>query len=71
VSGCTVHVVSDTLDNGPILLQSAVPVLEGDTDDALAERILKEEHRIFSEAIGLYLDGRFDIEGRVARRIDA
>jgi phosphoribosylglycinamide formyltransferase-1 len=70
VSGCTVHVVNDTLDGGPILLQAAVPVLEGDTVEALSARILKEEHRIYSEAIGLYLDGRFDIEGRVARRID-
>jgi phosphoribosylglycinamide formyltransferase-1 len=70
VSGCTVHVVNDTLDGGPILLQAAVPVLEADTLDALAERILKEEHRIYSEAIGLYLDGRFAIEGRSARRID-
>jgi phosphoribosylglycinamide formyltransferase-1 len=70
VSGCTVHVVNDTLDSGPILLQAAVPVLEGDSVEALAERILKEEHRIYSEAIGLYLDGRFAIEGRLARRID-
>ncbi|HEX4997880.1 MAG TPA: phosphoribosylglycinamide formyltransferase [Terriglobia bacterium] len=69
-SGCTVHLVTDTLDGGPILLQAAVPVLEDDTPDTLAERILNEEHRIYSEAIGLVLDGRFDLEGRRVRRMD-
>src|SRR5206468_3670322 len=52
-SGCTVHFVDDTLDQGPIILQSAVPVLSDDTVEQLSERILREEHRIYSDAIEL------------------
>jgi phosphoribosylglycinamide formyltransferase-1 len=63
-SGCTVHFVDDSLDGGPIVLQAAVPVLDNDTAETLAERILKEEHRIYSEAIGLVLSGRCEIAGR-------
>ena len=63
-SGCTVHFVDDSLDGGPIILQAAVPVLDNDTSETLAARILKEEHRIFSEAIGLVLSGRCEIAGR-------
>ena len=63
-SGCTVHFVDDSLDGGPIILQAAVPVLDNDTTETLAARILKEEHRIFSEAIGLVLSGRCEIAGR-------
>jgi phosphoribosylglycinamide formyltransferase 1 len=63
-SGCTVHFVDDTLDEGPIVLQAAVPVLNDDTAETLAARILKEEHRIYSEAIGLVLSGRCEITGR-------
>ena len=63
-SGCTVHFVDDSLDGGPIILQAAVPVLDNDTSAMLAARILKEEHRIFSEAIGLVLSGRCEIAGR-------
>ena len=63
-SGCTVHFVDDTLDGGPIILQAAVPVLDGDTAEELSARILKEEHRIYSEAIGLVLSGRVEIQGR-------
>ncbi len=63
-SGCTVHFVDDTLDGGPIILQAAVPVLHDDTAESLSARILKEEHRIYSEAIGLVLSGRCEIEGR-------
>lgn len=64
VSGCTVHFVDENLDAGPIVLQAAVPVLDEDTADTLAVRILKEEHRIYSEAIRIVLGGRFRIEGR-------
>ena len=64
VTGCTVHFVDELLDAGPIILQAAVPVLEGDTDESLAARILKEEHRVYSEAIRLVLGGRWRIEGR-------
>src|SRR2546421_1602834 len=63
-SGCTVHFVDDSLDGGPIILQAAVPVLDNDTSATLAARILKEEHRIFTEAIGLVLSGRCETAGR-------
>ncbi len=64
VSGCTVHFVDDRLDGGPIILQAAVAVLDDDTEETLAARILVEEHRIYSEAIGIVLSGRWRIEGR-------
>ncbi len=63
-SGCTVHLVGDALDGGPIILQAVVPVLDSDTSDVLAARILKEEHRIYSEAIDLVVSGRCEIQGR-------
>jgi len=63
-SGCTVHFVDERLDAGPIILQAVVPVEDSDTPDALAARILLEEHRIYTEAVGIVLDGRFRIEGR-------
>ena len=63
-SGCTVHFVDDSLDGGPIVLQAGVPVLDSDSAETLAARILKEEHRIYSEAIGLVLSGRCEIVGR-------
>ena len=64
VSGATVHLVTSELDGGPIILQAAVPVLEGDTEDSLATRILVEEHRIYPEAIRIVLDGRWTLAGR-------
>lgn len=64
ISGCTVHFVDEQLDAGPIILQAAVPVLDHDTEQTLAARILVEEHRIYSEAIGIVLSGRWKIEGR-------
>jgi phosphoribosylglycinamide formyltransferase-1 len=64
VSGCTVHFVDEHLDAGPIVLQAAVPVLDDDTEETLAARILVEEHRIYSDAIGIILSGRWRIEGR-------
>ena len=63
-SGCTVHFVDEGLDSGPIIRQAVVPVLDNDTEEALSARILKEEHRIYSEAIGLVLSGQFRIDGR-------
>ena len=63
-SGCTVHFVDDALDGGPIISQAAVPVLDDDTAETLSGRILKEEHRIYSEAIDLVLSGRCEIQGR-------
>ena len=64
VSGCTVHFVDENLDAGPILIQATVPVRDDDTADTLSARILKEEHRIYSEAIRLVLSGGWRIEGR-------
>jgi phosphoribosylglycinamide formyltransferase 1 len=64
ISGCTVHFVDQELDAGPIILQAAVPVRDDDTEQTLSARILVEEHRIYSEAIGIILSGRWRIEGR-------
>jgi len=64
VSGCTVHYVDEDLDAGPIILQAPVEVRDDDTPDTLAARILVEEHRIYSRAIALHLDGRLAIRGR-------
>jgi phosphoribosylglycinamide formyltransferase 1 len=64
VSGCTVHFVDEHLDAGPIILQAVVPIEDGDTPDTLSERILREEHRIYSEAARIVLEGRYRIEGR-------
>jgi phosphoribosylglycinamide formyltransferase-1 len=64
ITGCTVHFVDEYLDAGPIVLQAAVPVMDSDTAETLAERILTEEHRIYSEAIRIVLEGNFRIEGR-------
>lgn len=63
-SGCTVHFVDENLDAGPIVQQSVVPVLDEDTVETLSARILKEEHRIYSEAIGAVLSGKYRIDGR-------
>jgi phosphoribosylglycinamide formyltransferase-1 len=63
-SGCTVHLVDENLDAGPILSQAIVPVQDGDTDETLSARILAEEHRIYSEAVHLILSGNYRIEGR-------
>ena len=65
VSGCTVHFVDEGCDTGPIIAQAAVPVLEGDTEETLSARILKEEHRLYSEAVQSYAQGKLSIEGRV------
>ena len=63
-AGCTVHFVDENLDAGPIVLQAVVQVLDDDTPETLSARILKEEHRIYSEAVRIVLEGRFRIEGR-------
>lgn len=63
-SGATVHFVDAGVDTGPIILQAAVPVFDSDTRDSLAARILREEHRIYSEALQLIATGRFEIDGR-------
>ena len=70
ITGCTVHFVDEQLDSGPIILQSAVPVLDDDMDESLSARILEYEHRIYSEAIGIVASGAYRIAGRrVIRRL--
>lgn len=64
MTGATVHIVNWELDNGPIVLQASVPVLDDDTVETLSARILVEEHRIYPEAIRLILEGHWSIEGR-------
>ncbi len=63
-AGCTVHFVDENLDAGPIILQSVVPVNDDDTEESLSARILKEEHRIYSEAVRIVLEGKYKIAGR-------
>jgi len=63
-AGCTVHFVDENLDAGPIVQQAVVQVEDNDTEDSLSARILKEEHRIYSEAVKIVLEGNYRIEGR-------
>lgn len=69
-TGCTVHFVDAKIDNGPIILQEAVLVKEDDTEDSLSERILKYEHKIYPEAVNLFIEGKIVIEGRKVRLIN-
>jgi phosphoribosylglycinamide formyltransferase-1 len=71
LSGCTVHIVTDDLDAGPIILQAAVPVEDDDTVESLAARILEQEHRLLPHAIRLYAEGRVCVDGRKARVLPA
>lgn len=64
VTGATVHFVDEHLDHGPIILQSAVKVEDDDTESTLLERVHKEEHKIYPEAVKLFSEGRLKIEGR-------
>jgi phosphoribosylglycinamide formyltransferase-1 len=70
IAGCTVHVVNSMVDGGPIVLQACVPVLQDDTADTLADRILREEHRIYVEAVRLYCERRLRLEGRRVRVLE-
>jgi phosphoribosylglycinamide formyltransferase 1 len=63
-AGCTVHFVDENLDAGPIILQAVVPVLDDDDEHALSQRILQEEHRIYSEAVKFILEGKWRLQGR-------
>lgn len=62
-AGCTVHFVDEGTDTGPIIIQAVVPVYDDDTADALNARILKQEHKIYSQAIQMYAQGRLEIQG--------
>jgi len=64
VTGATVHLVDESLDHGPIILQRCVEVKDGDTEETLLERVHKEEHRIYPEAVKLFVEGKLKIEGR-------
>ena len=68
VSGCTVHFVDEHLDHGPIILQKTVPVLDGDDAHSLSARILKQEHKAYSEAIALVLSGEVEVQDRKVMR---
>ena len=64
VSGCTVHFVDEGMDSGPVILQKAVPVIEGDNEESLSARILEQEHKLYPEAVSLFCEGRIKIDGR-------
>lgn len=68
VAGCTVHLVDESLDGGPILVQRAVPVLDDDSPETLSARILEEEHRAYVEALQIVTSGKYRVEGRRVRR---
>jgi len=63
ISGCTVHFVDQKMDNGPIILQKCVPVLDSDNEYSLSDRILMEEHKIYQKAINLFIDNKLKIQG--------
>lgn len=63
-SGCTVHFVDEGVDTGPIILQAVVRVKNDDTEESLSKRILKEEHKIYPEAVKLFVEGRIRMDGR-------
>lgn len=64
LAGCTVHFVTEGVDEGPIILQAAVPILDQDTPDSLAARILEQEHKLYPRAVQLFADGRLRVDGR-------
>jgi phosphoribosylglycinamide formyltransferase-1 len=70
IAGATVHFVDEQTDHGPVIIQAAVPVCADDTEETLRDRILRQEHRIFPEAIQLFAEGRLRVEGRRVRVID-
>jgi phosphoribosylglycinamide formyltransferase-1 len=64
LAGCTVHFVTEGVDEGPIILQAAVPIFDDDTPDILSARILEQEHKIYPRAVQLFAEGRLRVEGR-------
>ena len=67
IHGCTVHFVTPALDHGPIVVQAAVPVLPGEDEDSLAARVLKQEHRIYPQAVRWFVEDRLDVERGIVR----
>ncbi len=70
ISGCTVHFVTEGVDEGPIIIQASVPIKEEDTVETLSARILEQEHRMYPQAIQLFAEGKLSVEGRRVRIID-
>ena len=70
VSGCTVHFVTEGVDEGPIIIQASVPIQEEDTVETLSARILEQEHRMYPQAIQLFAEGKLSVEGRRVRIIN-
>jgi phosphoribosylglycinamide formyltransferase-1 len=68
VAGCTVHFVDEGMDTGPIIIQKCVPVLDDDTAESLSARILEQEHKIYPEAVKLFIEGKLKVEGRIVIR---
>jgi phosphoribosylglycinamide formyltransferase-1 len=64
VTGCTVHFVDEGVDSGPVILQKAVPVMDGDDEEKLSARILEQEHQLYPEAVRLFGEGRIRVQGR-------
>jgi phosphoribosylglycinamide formyltransferase 1 len=67
LAGCTVHFVDEGTDTGPIIVQAAVPVLPGDTEESLSRRVLAQEHRIYPQAVRWFAEGRLSLDGRTVR----
>jgi len=68
-SGCTVHLVDETLDGGPIIAQRALPVLDEDTEESLSARILEQEHELYAEAVALVVSGDYRVVGRRVMKV--
>jgi phosphoribosylglycinamide formyltransferase-1 len=64
LAGCTVHFVTEGVDEGPIIIQAAVPILDDDTPETLAARILVQEHKVYPRAVQLFAEGRLRVDGR-------
>lgn len=71
IHGCTVHFVTPQLDRGPIIIQAAVPVLPGDSEETLAARVLQQEHRIYPEAVKWFMEGRLKLAENIVKVSDA
>jgi phosphoribosylglycinamide formyltransferase-1 len=63
IHGCTVHFVTPTLDHGPVIIQAAVPVLDSDDEDSLSARVLRQEHRVYPQAVRWFAEGKLSLEG--------
>ena len=70
ISGCTIHFVDEGTDSGPIILQAAVEVKDDDTEETLAARVLEQEHKIYPQAIKLFVEGKLKIEGRKVKILE-